>query len=461
MVFSSLIFLIVFLPIVLVLHSFCPLKYRNILLLFASLFFYAWGEPVYILLMMFVIVFNWAIGKYTIGNKIILSIAVTVNLSVLVFFKYINFIITTYNSVFRKTVSMLDITLPIGISFFTFQAISYIVDLYREKYAPQNDLIKLALYISFFPQLIAGPIVRYIDIEKQLTDRVITYEKTALGIKRFIIGLSKKVLISNILGQSIDNVLSHPVKDISTLLCWITAIMYIMQIYFDFSGYSDMAIGLGKIFGFDFPENFNMPYISKSVCEFWRRWHISLGTWFREYLYIPLGGNRKGRTRTLINLFVVFAATGIWHGASWNFLIWGLWHGVFCVIERIGFKSVLEKHKFLSHIYTMFVVTVGFVIFRIDNTNYLIDYIKKMFLPCISSSGLYSFFEISNHQTIVVLIIAIILSGPILLLERLNIIKKSKDNCGFLNLFLCSSLLIICIVQLVSGTYNPFIYFRF
>ena len=340
MVFSSLIFLIVFLPIVLVLHSFCPLKYRNILLLFASLFFYAWGEPVYILLMLFVIVFNWAIGKYTIGNKIILSIAVTVNLSVLVFFKYINFIITTYNSVFRKTVSMLDITLPIGISFFTFQAISYIVDLYREKYAPQNDLIKLALYISFFPQLIAGPIVRYIDIEKQLTDRVITYEKTALGIKRFIIGLSKKVLISNILGQSIDNVLSHPVKDISTLLCWITAIMYIMQIYFDFSGYSDMAIGLGKIFGFDFPENFNMPYISKSVCEFWRRWHISLGTWFREYLYIPLGGNRKGSIRTLINLLVVFAATGIWHGASWNFLIWGLWHGVFCVIERIGFKSV-------------------------------------------------------------------------------------------------------------------------
>lgn len=461
MVFSSLIFLMVFLPIVLILHSLCPVKYKNILLLFASLFFYAWGEPVYILLMLFVIVFNWAIGKYINGNKVILSIAVTVNLSILVFFKYINFIIANYNSFFSKNMSMLDISLPIGISFFTFQAISYIIDLYRGKYAPQKDLIKLALYISFFPQLIAGPIVRYIDIEKQLSVRIITYEKTALGIRRFIIGLSKKVLISNILGQSVDNVMNHPVKELSTILCWITAIMYLMQIYFDFSGYSDMAIGLGKLFGFDFPENFNMPYISKSINEFWRRWHISLGTWFREYLYIPLGGNRKGNIRTLLNLFIVFASTGIWHGASWNFLIWGLWHGIFCIIERLGFKLVLEKHKFFSHLYTMFVVTVGFVIFRIDNTRYLIDFTKKMFLPWISYSGLYSFFEIGNHQTVVVLIIAIILSGPILLLDRINIIKKSKNNYGYLNLFLCSCLLIICIMQLVGGTYNPFIYFRF
>ena len=461
MVFSSLIFLMVFLPIVLILHSLCPVKYRNILLLFASLFFYAWGEPVYILLMLFVIVFNWAIGKYINGNKVILSIAVTVNLSILVFFKYINFIIANYNSFFSKNMSMLDISLPIGISFFTFQAISYIIDLYRGKYAPQKDLIKLALYISFFPQLIAGPIVRYIDIEKQLSVRIITYEKTALGIRRFIIGLSKKVLISNILGQSVDNVMNHPVKELSTILCWITAIMYLMQIYFDFSGYSDMAIGLGKIFGFDFPENFNMPYISKSISEFWRRWHISLGTWFREYLYIPLGGNRKGNERTLLNLFIVFAATGIWHGASWNFLIWGLWHGMFCVLERIGFKVVLEKHRIFSHLYTMFVVTVGFVIFRIDNIHYLIDFTKKMLLPWKSYSGLYSFFEIGSHQTVVVLIIAIILSGPILLLERINIIKKLNNTFSYLNLFLCSCLLVICIMQLVGGTYNPFIYFRF
>lgn len=461
MVFSSLVFLYIFLPIVLIAHLVCPQKYRNVLLLISSLLFYAWGEPIYVILMLFVIIFNWAIGKVICNNKLLLAVAITVNLLALFFFKYANFVIANYNMLFHRNLKSLEVSLPIGISFFTFQAISYIVDLYRGKYGPQKSLVKLALYISFFPQLIAGPIVRYVDIDKQFDNRNVTSIKAAEGIRRFIIGLSKKVLIANVLGRSVDEAMTHPIVELSTMICWITALMYLMQIYFDFSGYSDMAIGLGKIFGFNFYENFNMPYISKSINEFWRRWHISLGTWFREYLYIPLGGNRNGIYRTIVNLMIVFAATGIWHGASWNFLIWGLWHGLLCVVERIGFKSFLERHKIFSHGYTVFAVMIGFVIFRIDNLSYLIGYLKKMFLPWVSYKGCYSFFEMANHETIFILIIAVVLSGPILLLGKWGKVFYQRHKYGLIDMILCGCLFVVCIMQLTGGTYNPFIYFRF
>ena len=328
MVFSSLIFLWLFLPIVFVLNCLIKPQYSNGLLLAASLFFYAWGEPHFVFLIMISIVFNWYIGKKIEGaskhGHIILTLGILFNLTLLGFYKYMGFAIKIINSLWQKDIlPVLEIDLPIGISFFTFQAIAYIVDIYRGESKAQYKLVNTALYISFFPQLIAGPIVKYKDISQQIERRIITYNGVALGFRRFIYGLSKKVLISNVLGKSADIIFDMDVTTISGTMAWIAALFYTFQIYYDFSGYSDMAIGLGKMFGFDIPENFNYPYMAKTVEEFWRKWHISLGTWFKEYVYIPLGGNRKGRVKTYKNLFVVFLLTGLWHGANFTFIIWG------------------------------------------------------------------------------------------------------------------------------------------
>ena len=350
MVFSSSFFLFIFLPVVLLGYYFCNEKFRNIWLLFTSIVFYSWGEPRYVIIMLFSIVINYVLGimidKYENRRlkKLFLCWAVVIDIGILIVFKYTNFIINNLNNIFDTNIVVKNIALPIGISFFTFQILSYVIDVYRKNVNVQKDIFKLGLYISFFPQLIAGPIVRYIDIEHQLNRRDISINQMYAGIKRFMIGFAKKVLIADTVGQIADMV--YGLEEVSGLLGWMGAGAYMIQIYYDFSGYSDMAIGLGKMFGFDFMDNFNYPYISKSVKEFWRRWHISLSIWFRDYVYIPLGGNRCSKYKTSRNLLVVFMLTGIWHGASWNFVFWGMYYGVFLLLEKTmwgggGYRSCL------------------------------------------------------------------------------------------------------------------------
>ena len=407
MVFSSMTFLWLFLPVVFVL---CLLirkpKYQNILLLIFSLFFYAWGMPYYVILLLVSVIINWICGvwmeKWEKGRTVVLIVSIVANLGLLGYFKYANFILNTIDALIPggNTLPRLNIGLPIGISFFTFQAMSYVIDLYRGEYKAQKNPLNLALYISFFPQLIAGPIVKYRDVNKQIVERTVTGEKIALGFRRFIYGLAKKVIISNILAISVDRIYATDMTRVNSALAWTAAICYTLQIYYDFSGYSDMAIGLGRMFGFDFLENFNYPYISSSIKEFWRRWHISMSSWFREYLYIPLGGNRKGKIRTYINLFIVFAATGLWHGASWNFVGWGLFHGFFIILERLGFGKLLEKSKILSRIYCLLVVIVGWVFFRANDTGTAIEIIKRMFMPWQYNSGNMILGVIMNAKTL-------------------------------------------------------------
>lgn len=357
MVFSSAIFLLMFLPIVFVLNYFVKEEYSNVLLLLASLIFYSWGEPYLVLLMLVSIVVNWAVGRIldkadSNKKRITLVVGILWNLGILGYYKYAGLFVSILNEICnREILPVPEIALPIGISFFTFQAISYIVDVYRGDTEASPKLVKVALYISFFPQLIAGPIVKYRDINKQIDERNITWINVSYGFKRFIYGLAKKVLISNVLGLCVDNIYAYDITAIDGKTAWIGAFAYTFQIYYDFSGYSDMAIGLGKMFGFDILENFNYPYLSKSITEFWRRWHISLGSWFREYVYIPLGGKRMGKVRTYINLIIVFFLTGLWHGADFSFVLWGIYHGFFSIIERLGLKKVLDKLKVFSTIY--------------------------------------------------------------------------------------------------------------
>ena len=394
-------------------------------------------------------------------KKIVLISAILFNLGLLGYFKYFNFFANNVNALFGSTlIPIKNIILPIGISFYTFQIMSYIIDLYRGDIKVQKNILNLALYISFFPQLIAGPIVKYHDIDKQLQKRVITVEKFATGVKRFVYGLSKNVILSNSLAYIADTIFNASMSSINMPIAWFGAICYTLQIYFDFSGYSDMAIGLGKMFGFEFVENFNLPYISQSITEFWRRWHISLSTWFKEYLYIPLGGNRKGIIRTYINLIIVFLATGIWHGADWNFIAWGLYNGFFVVIERIKLKELLDKNKFkiLNHIYSLRVVIVGWVIFRTEDLNYL----KVMFISN-NSECYFDLTQIINAKNITIIIIAILFSGIIQVL--FNKLKNKEEILDFyekyLEIFVIFVLMFICIMMLASSTYNPFIYFRF
>ena len=345
MLFSSLIFLSIFLPLVTAIYIIVKKELKNFVLLVSSLIFYAWGEPRYLAIMLFIIILNYTFGilvETAKNRKIYLFLAVIGNLSVLIYFKYFNFIIENLNNLLSSKISSIDIIMPIGISFYIFQALSYVIDVYRKGVKAQKNIYNLALYVTFFPQLIAGPIVKYHDIEKEITKRNMNFENIYFGLKRFSFGLGKKIILANTLGEVVDKIFNSNIDILDSKILWLGAISYSLQLYFDFSGYSDMAIGLGKIFGFHFLENFNYPYISKSITEFWRRWHISLGSWFREYLYIPLGGNRKGTKRTYINLFLVLLATGIWHGASWTFIIWGLWHGVFIITERY---FSIEKYK--------------------------------------------------------------------------------------------------------------------
>lgn len=457
MVFSSCIFLFFFLPIVYIAYCICPnLKVKNVLLTMASLFFYAFGEPVYILLMIGSILANYCLARLIASSerwaKAALCVTVAFNIGLLVVFKYSALVIGTAGSLLHLPVTVPQIVLPIGISFYTFQALSYCIDVYRDKALVQKSIWKLMLYISFFPQLIAGPIVKYHDIDVQLSDRCVTIEDTAQGIRRFIAGLAKKLLIANTMAYMTDTLYTTRLDFMLT--AWMAAVCYVFQIYYDFSGYSDMAIGLGRMFGFTFQENFRYPYISGSIQEFWRRWHISLSTWFREYLYIPLGGNRKGETRTMGNKLVVFMATGIWHGANWTFLVWGLFHGLFITLEYK--KLVPLKNKVFAHIYTMLVVICGFVIFRADSIGQAMHILVSMFTgvhPDISEQMLAA--KLLTPYNIICLLAAVIFSAPV------NEWFKGRVKLQAVQYAASLVLLVLCMLNLASSSYNPFIYFRF
>ena len=481
MVFSSIVFLWIFLPLVFAINLILAGRLSNFFLLLASLIFYAWGEPHLVVLMMVSILVNWLagklIGKYSGYKKLILIGAVLVDLSLLGYYKYAGFFVNAVNGLAGNVVIPIpDIRLPIGISFFTFQAISYVVDVYGGETEAQDRLVNTALYISFFPQLIAGPIVRYHDINLQLENRQISWEKVAEGFRRFVYGLSKKVLISNVLGACADQIYALEPGGITGAMAWLAAVCYMFQIYYDFSGYSDMAIGLGKMFGFDFPENFNYPYISHSVREFWRRWHISLSTWFREYVYIPLGGNRKGNRRTYLNLLIVFFLTGLWHGAGWNYIVWGLYHGFFLVAERIwdarNFKKENSKKKknrteylgvsnvgaFFSFVYTFLTVNVGWIFFR-TGTRTALSLIARMALPWRYAVSGRSVWEYADCKTFFILFCGVCGMGFV---QKL-IPEKVKEAWRFsvLEVLYCAIMLILCIAAVASDTYNPFIYFQF
>ena len=468
MLFSSLIFLWIFLPIVFVATRVIKdTKISNIFLLIASLIFYSWGEPFYVLLMVFSVIVNYfcGIGVLKMNSdrnaRILLAICIIINIGLLGCFKYYNFFVDTVNDILPMVaLENRVIPLPIGISFYTFQALSYVIDVYRKKVEVQTNAIKMALYICLFPQLMAGPIVRYKDISSQLEARILSTSKTAEGLTRFSYGLAKKVLIANTMGSIADQFFDVlPADQLTTAMAWVGIICYTLQIYYDFSGYSDMAIGLGKMLGFDFLENFNFPYISASIKEFWRRWHISLSTWFREYLYIPLGGNQKGRIRTYINLYIVFFATGLWHGASWSFVAWGLFHGTFLVIERLFLGAWLQKNpiKFVNHIYTMLVVIVGWVFFRAWSLTGAFSYLKIMFLPTQTTHSFGLFYYV-NPFVLTMLFFAIALCGFLR-----PFAEKYADNNRFVNVrhVIAIVLFAFSVIWLAADTYNPFIYFRF
>ena len=464
MLFSSLIFIMVFLPVVFIgsriLHK---NRYVNVFLLLASLFFYAWGEPVYVLLMMASIIVNYFAGllldRYRKNAKLILVLDLIFNLGLLGFFKYASFGTLVLVNYLHVPMEPLNISLPIGISFFTFQIMSYTIDLYRGKFPVQKNIINLALYISFFPQLIAGPIVRYEDINEQLENRTVTIEKSVAGIERFILGLGKKVIIANTVAEAADRIYAYDPSRMAASTVWVASILYTLQIYYDFSGYSDMAIGLGKMFGFEFLENFNYPYMSRSISEFWRRWHISLGTWFREYLYIPLGGNRKGKARSYVNLMIVFFLTGFWHGAGFTFIFWGLYHGAFRVIEKLGFSKVLEKCKPLAWIYTFFVVNLGWVFFRVGGLKNAFIIASKMFTPGLTRY--YSLGEMMSRRCMIIAVLGILGAGILQLIPaKVPAVKKIVTN-PVVRYIWCAFVFGVCIMLLASNTYNPFIYFRF
>ncbi len=463
MVFSSLEFIFFFLPAVCALYMlFKGIRAKNAVLIAASIIFYAFGEPRAVILMLMSIVFNYGLAmlieKHSNIKTVFLVIAVALNLGLLFVFKYTGFFAESANRLFSLNIDVPVIHLPIGISFFTFQAMSYVIDVYRGNTPAQKKISNILLYISFFPQLIAGPIVKYHDIEKQIDSREISFSGYAAGVKRFLFGLFKKVLIANNVGYVWSCITSSDMGSVSLATAWLGAVCFSLQIYFDFSAYSDMAIGLGKMFGFDFLENFNYPYISKSIREFWRRWHISLSTWFKEYLYIPLGGNRRGKIRTYINLFIVFFCTGLWHGASWNFVIWGMWHGLFSVIERLGFEKILQRDKttILSHIYTIFVVVTGFAIFGITDFSQLRQYLSIMFMNVNGVLADSSFlFMLKNN--IFFILTALVLSTPVYKLIR----RRESKALDILSPVLFFAGFAFSVAYLVSSGYNPFLYFRF
>lgn len=468
MLFSSMTFVFLFLPIVSVLYLLVRKELRNYILLLASLLFYAWGEPNYLAIMLLTILVNYmgALGISRCcrsGARLaVLTLTVAVNLGILFYFKYFNFVVENINAAFQAGIDPIKVVMPIGISFYTFQALSYVVDVYRREVEAQRDVCKLALYIALFPQLIAGPIVKYHDVEQQIDNREESFDKVAYGVKRFIIGLAKKMLIANTLGAVADQVFAQPVEQVGMLMAWVGAFAYSLQLFYDFSGYSDMAIGLGSIFGFKFLENFNYPYISKSITEFWRRWHISLSTWFKEYLYIPLGGNRCGKARNYVNLFIVFLLTGFWHGAAWNFIFWGLWHGVFIIFEKLTGWHKVERGRGLNivkHIYTIFVFVIGWVMFRADNMEQAINYLKNMFGLVGEHHIHYQLVYYVDNIELIAFGAGILCAIPIFK-GMLNIGNKYKCLRAAVNIWLIV-LFILSVSSIAASTYNPFIYFRF
>lgn len=468
MVFSSPVFLFIFLTSVYVLYRIIPtVTAKNILLLIFSLAFYTYGEPKAIVLMIVSILMNYIFGlsmrETNKSRKAVLVVSITANLLILGIFKYAGFGAEMLDRLPFLSMNIPNIALPIGISFYTFQAMSYVIDAYKEPKYIQKNLYKLALYITFFPQLVAGPIVKYYDFADQINHRSVTPEKTAQGIRRFITGLSKKLLIANTMAVTADYIYGLDVNGLSMALAWLGAVSYMMQIFFDFSGYSDMAIGLGKMFGFDFRENFNYPYISGSMQEFWRRWHISVSTWFKEYLYIPLGGNRKGKVRTALNKLFVFFCTGLWHGASLNFIVWGLINGLFMMLESYKILNTEKWFRPIRHIYTLFVTLLAFVFFRAENLSTACRYIGKMFSLSGNSPENTSVFLLQlTPMYITMLVMACIFSVPVWQTVRSKLTSQKIISVGEVCSYIISIvLLLVCIMTLSSASYNPFIYFRF
>lgn len=466
MLFSSISFLYYFLPIVILIYFSVPYKFKNFVLFLSSLAFYAWGEPKYVFLMIGTIFVNYILGlliekfEGRIWSKIFLIVAVTVSLGTLGIFKYADFFIENFNAVTGLSFEVLNIALPIGISFYTFQILSYVIDVYRKRVPAQKNVLTLGTYIALFPQLIAGPIVRYSDVELMLKSRVHSFDKAYSGIKRFIIGLSKKVLYANTLGELCA--VFNASDDKSVLFYWLYVLCYMLQVYFDFSGYSDMAIGLGRIFGFEFLENFRYPYIASSISEFWRRWHISLGSWFRDYVYIPMGGNRVKKSRLFLNIFTVWFLTGFWHGAEWNFIIWGLYFGVLLLIEKFYLLKYIEKTSVIKHIYVLFFTTISFAIFSANGakeaTNIVLSMFGKGDLPFISSAFLYN---LKNYGFVIVL--AISAATPLWVKVKEYILKVDVlKNCyDIIEIVVLLVLLLVGTGFFVDGSFNPFLYFRF
>ena len=466
MVFSSILFIFIFIPILILVYYISPKKLRNFIMFISSLIFYAWGEPIYILLMIYSIIFNYFMG-IDIGKKLekeknpkfTLIFTLIINILILGFFKYYDFLIENINNIININLPSHNLSLPIGLSFYTFQAISYIIDVYKCKSKYQKNIISFGLYISMFPQLVAGPIVQYSDIDYQLKNRKESFELFGKGTFYFMWGLFKKVLLANRMGIIFESILNF--SNISTFTAWIGALSYTFQIYFDFSGYSDMAIGLGYMFGFKIKENFNYPYLSKNITEFWRKWHISLGNWFREYIYIPLGGNKVSTIKHIRNIFIVWFLTGFWHGANWNFIVWGIYYAIILIIEKYLLKKLLNiLPSFLSHIYTMFIVIIGWVFFFNEDINKALDYLKIM----LSIGNISLFDNISLYYIYssgISFIICFIFSTPLIHKILSNTIINKKYDTG---LYICLThiiLFIITISYIISDTYNPFLYFRF
>lgn len=466
MVFSSTIFLCVYLPLVLLGYYICPKKGRNLFLLIVSLVFYAWGEPKYVFLMIFSILINYVFGRLMDKNrgrqkrmKLLLVLSVVIDIGLLSVFKYTDFIITNVNAIFGANFDLLNIALPIGISFYTFQAMSYTIDVYRDDVRVQKNLIDFGMYITMFPQLIAGPIVRYADVQDQLADRSVTTADFSEGVMRFVVGLGKKVLLANQMGAVWSDIYALG-GDVSALMAWTGAIAYTFQIYFDFSGYSDMAIGLGRMFGFKFPENFRYPYQSVSITDFWRRWHITLSTWFKEYLYIPLGGNRRGLARQALNLLIVWSLTGFWHGAGWNFVMWGLYYFVILFIEKLFLLKALDKlPKFFRHVYALLLIIIGWVIFASDDVSVLLPYLGSMF----GANGAIGGMDVYTLLTkAVLLIICCIASTELPKKLFLSAAGAMNEKAAFtLKSVLTIALLALSMILLIGDSYNPFLYFRF
>ncbi len=468
MLFSSMTFLFVFMPILMFAYFFAKKEVRNYVLLIASVIFYSFGDLRYLAIMIMTIAINYYGAlvlekcKTATHKKWVLALSITADLGFLFYFKYFDFVIDNLNAVLAVDFDFIDVVMPLGISFYTFQAMSYLIDVYRGEVPAQKDVYKLALFIVLFPQLVAGPIVKYHDICGQIDNRNLKFDMVVRGLKRFIMGLAKKVLIANTLALTVDKIFEQSIDQISFGVSWIGAIGYCLQLYFDFSGYSDMAIGLGMMFGFRFMENFDYPYISKSITEFWRRWHISLATWFKQYLYIPLGGNRISSARTYINLFLVFLVTGIWHGAAWTFVIWGVWNGVFIVFERfVGWNKERQDKlatTVLRHIYALMVIVCGMIIFRAPDLHFAFDYILRMLhLQTVDHLPRYDYGF--NNKFLLMMIVGAVLAMPvfknILAVPYERKVVRTVVNVWLFALFVLSS------AALASATYNPFIYFRF